>query len=114
MFETLQNLTAEQVDDAASALAMGDLVLCKADPRGVFIAIKPCPSHEVDFCAVTVTGSNPIRTVPVPLTQLQFAVLHLWSEKNIPALCRRWRELDDGSHQPEKVPEELPGDGGVD
>jgi hypothetical protein len=91
MFETLHDPTDGQIEIAVGQLQQGIPVLFLCDPSGVYLSVRPCPNHEVDFAAVTMPFSLVIS--PMPLTGAQADVLHVWTGRLIPRLLARWREL---------------------
>ena len=95
MFETLQKLTDEQITLGARQLQEGNPLSILVGPReDIYVLIKPCPNHEVDFVCVKDLPGGP---KPASLTSLQYSVIAEWAKRTIPALCSRWKEIDKAS-----------------
>ena len=92
MFENLQDLTPGNLAAAADALYRDGEFVVLMDEAGVlaFFRADARPVYAVDFAvARSATKGQP---KPPPLSPLAYATAMEWAKRNVPKVCRAWRE----------------------
>jgi len=101
MFETLRDLSPQQIESVVDALAADTRIAVLVDPGGVYVAFTSTETtglpYEVDVDVV----SDPVAMTPFGMVRSNHDKLMPWMRRSVMAICRRWKEKHPVPRTPE-------------